>query len=70
MIAEENTKQELNDSALNDTLDNIKYKEKILKNVELMKQAFKKIDLNSDNQISYVELTEFLDNNSKVTIKL
>ena len=70
MIAEENTKQELNDSALNDTLDNIKYKEKILFNVELMKQAFKKIDLNSDNQISYVELAEFLDNNSKVTFKL
>lgn len=67
MLAQENTKQELNDSSLNDTLENVKYKETILKNVEFIKQSFRKIDINSDNQISYVELAEFLDNNSKVT---
>ncbi len=58
--------QDLNESSFNDTRENAKYKEAILKNVEIMKQAFRRIDLNKDNYISYVELSDFLDGKLKV----
>lgn len=69
MRAENLIKPELNESSINDTIENVKYKEQILKQVEIMKDAFKKIDKNQDNNISYIELSEFLDKNMKVKNK-
>ncbi len=51
------------DSAMNDSINNNTYKLQLTKNYELLKEAFKRIDRNSDDLISESELLQFLDSN-------
>lgn len=52
-----------------DSFSNPNYKQQITKNVELLREAFKKIDKNSDDMIDEQEIIEFLDSQMQVIFK-
>lgn len=51
------------ESELNDSINNNQFQQQLAQNYEQLKDAFKKIDKNSDEIISQQELLEFLDSN-------